>query len=120
MRKLPREGYHKPDNPAWSPDGRRIPYIRGIGDDFGNTTQLHILDFESGADASLSLRRMFPPTSPGGRTAPDFVVQATTDRVRHNCLYVVPLEGGTTVSCDTKVYGFAMPPHQDQYGLAAN
>jgi hypothetical protein len=112
LRKLLREGTYEPDNPAWSPDGRAIAYIRWIYDDFGGyLNQLHVLDLQTGEDVPIPLDAVLPYDVAWLPDGSGLVVQATSDRVRHLCQYVV--SGGPPrllVSCETPVYGFAASP----------
>ncbi|MEE8604974.1 MAG: tetratricopeptide repeat protein [Candidatus Aminicenantaceae bacterium] len=62
---LPSEGRN--DFPVYSPDGKKLAYIRGSLRHYGST--LHIRSLESGKEKifPLSMKALYPRWSPGGR-----------------------------------------------------
>lgn len=65
---LPTEGSN--DFPAYSPDGKKLAYYRGLGGRFEYRSALHIRSLESGKEKafSLNMKALYPRWSPDGRT----------------------------------------------------
>jgi Tol biopolymer transport system component len=58
------------DFPAYSPDGKKLAYCRGLGGRFDYRSTLHILSLESGKEKafSLNMKALYPRWAPDGRT----------------------------------------------------